>query len=84
MWWVYLRETTAPAMHTMASRDFAPSTPDISADSCAGSSRCSEVSRDAEISKPYSTRLAITTPNRLREEHGAPPRWTQHVCEIRK
>src|ERR1700722_17526724 len=61
-WWVNRRENKAPAMHTIANRDLAPKTPEMSAESCRGSLRWREASRDAEISKPYSTTQAITSP----------------------
>ena len=62
MWWVNRREKIAPAIHTMASKVLAPRTPEISSESRFGSWRCREVSRDAEMSKPYSTTLAIRSP----------------------
>jgi hypothetical protein len=61
-WWVNGRETRAPPIHKTASRNLAPKTPEIRAESRSGSLRWREVSREAEISKPYSTTLAMTVP----------------------
>jgi hypothetical protein len=55
-------EKSAPAMHTIASKDLAPKTPEMSSERRCGSWRCRDVCRDAEMSKPYSTTLAITAP----------------------
>ena len=62
MWWVNWREKSAPPIHKIASRNLAPKTPEINAESRSGSSLQREVSREAEMSKPYSTTLAITSP----------------------
>jgi hypothetical protein len=62
MWWVKRRENTAPQMHSAARRTFAPNTPEISSERSPGSLRWREVSREAEMSNPYSTKIAITAP----------------------
>src|SRR5882762_8805327 len=61
-WWVNRRENTAPQMHSAARRTFAPSTPEISSERSPGSFRWREVSREAEMSNPYSTKTAMTAP----------------------
>src|ERR1700760_639486 len=62
IWWVNRRENMAPQMHSAARRTLAPSTPEISSERSLGSFRWREVSREAEISNPYSTKTAITAP----------------------
>jgi hypothetical protein len=76
------REKTAAAMQTIASRNLAPSTPEISSERRRGLSRSLEVSREAEMSKPYSTTLAIMSPiawaNTTTPQPEGPSTWARY------
>lgn len=56
----------------------------MSSESRSGALRWSEVSRAAEISKPYSTTQMITKPMAWAKTTAPQPEVAQHVCKIRK